>query len=197
MGCRSACPPESFLSRGTCHRRLASLYGWHLLPYCILLSSFVTLNAGCQDYSEFSAEWSLVGSQTSKYVRHLRRRLKNERANTPIRLDLMAKKNKQTNTTGNASPKHPLVEVFGFPVVNQSTDAIQHRKERLCPFHNKVPKCTKDKAKDPLGTCSIRSGSEVVITCPIRFRQNWMIAADAAAFFFPRMRTGTSSRKFA
>jgi hypothetical protein len=31
-----------------------------------------------------------------------------------------------------------------------------------------------------------------VITCPIRFRQNWIIADDAAAFFFPLQVARTS-----
>jgi hypothetical protein len=44
---------------------------------------------------------------------------------------------------------------------------------------------SKDKANDPLGVCSIFDGDEAVITCPIRFRQEWIIAEDAAAFFFP------------
>jgi hypothetical protein len=33
---------------------------------------------------------------------------------------------------------------------------------------------------------------EVVITCPIRFRQNWLIADDAADFFFPADATWTT-----
>src|SRR2546426_12509142 len=53
-------------------------------------------------------------------------------------------------------------------------------------LHNKVPNCTKDKALDPLGVCSIYSESgEATITCPIRFREDWIIAEDAASFFFP------------
>ena len=30
-----------------------------------------------------------------------------------------------------------------------------------------------------------RRGDQTAITCPIRFRQNWIIADDAASFFFP------------
>lgn len=82
-------------------------------------------------------------------------------------------------------PKHPLAEVFGFPTNNQSPDALRYREKRLCPFNNKVPNCTKDKANDPLGVCSVHEGETVAITCPIRFRQEWLIAEDAAAFFFP------------
>ncbi len=80
---------------------------------------------------------------------------------------------------------HPLAEIFGFPANNHSQTAQRYRKNKLCPFNNKVPNCTKDKANDPLGTCSIFSRTETVITCPIRFRQNWIIADDAASFFFP------------
>lgn len=83
-------------------------------------------------------------------------------------------------------PDHPLNEVFGFPYWNHSEAAQRHRKYRLCPYNNKVPNCTKDKANDPLGVCSIREGDgEIAIVCPIRFRQDWLIAEDAAAFFFP------------
>jgi hypothetical protein len=70
--------------------------------------------------------------------------------------------------------------VFGFPVGDTSAAANRHRTKRLCPFNNKVPNCTKDKAQDPLGVCSVFHEGEVVITCPI-----WMIADDAAGFFFP------------
>ncbi len=82
-------------------------------------------------------------------------------------------------------PQHPLAEVFGFPTDNFSAEAKRHRARRLCPYNNKVPNCTKDKAKDPLGVCSVYEGDHAVITCPVRFRQAWQIADDAAAFFFP------------
>ncbi len=81
--------------------------------------------------------------------------------------------------------KHPLSEVFGFPPDDQSAEAVRHRKNRLCPFNNKVPNCTKDKAEDPLGVCSVREDDHAVITCPIRFREDWHIADEAADFFFP------------
>jgi hypothetical protein len=80
--------------------------------------------------------------------------------------------------------KQPLAEVFGFPIDNSSKNAIRYRKHRLCPFGNRVPNCTKDKANNPLGICSIYDNSYVVITCPIRFREDWIIAEDAASFFF-------------
>lgn len=81
-------------------------------------------------------------------------------------------------------PHHPLAEVFGFPANNFSAEASRHRAKRLCPYNNKVPNCTKDKAREPLGVCSVYDGESIAITCPIRFRQNWLIADDAAAFFF-------------
>ncbi len=31
----------------------------------------------------------------------------------------------------------------------------------------------------------MNEGERVAITCPVRFRENWLIAEDAAAFFFP------------
>lgn len=91
-----------------------------------------------------------------------------------------------------STPKHPLAEVFGFSVTDMSLKANRHRTKRLCPFNNKVPNCTKDKAQDPLGVCSIFQDDTIAITCPIRFRQNWLIADDAADFFFPAGATWTT-----
>ncbi|MBI1762692.1 MAG: hypothetical protein HYR56_14755 [Acidobacteria bacterium] len=73
--------------------------------------------------------------------------------------------------------KHPLAEVFGFPASNNSPEALRHRKKRLY--------CTKDKANDPLGVCSVFDGEAIAITCPVRIREDWLIADEAAAFFFP------------
>lgn len=90
-------------------------------------------------------------------------------------------------------PKQPLAEVFGFPIDNFSPEAARHRHYRLCPFNNRVPNCTKDKANDPLGVCSVfGSDNEITITCPIRFREDWAIAVDAAKFFFPSSAKWTS-----
>ncbi|MBS3932884.1 MAG: hypothetical protein KGZ35_00860 [Truepera sp.] len=83
------------------------------------------------------------------------------------------------------TPKHPLAEVFGFPISNDSPEARRFRKNKLCPFNNKVPNCTKDKADEPLGVCSIFNGDGIAITCPIRFREAWLIAEDAVRFLFP------------
>lgn len=88
---------------------------------------------------------------------------------------------------------NPLTEVFGFPANNFSPSAERHRKGKLCPYNNKVPNCTKDKALDPLGVCSIfEAEGKVAITCPVRFRQDWLIAEDAAHFFFPEDTAWTS-----
>lgn len=76
-----------------------------------------------------------------------------------------------------------MFEVFGFPTDNMSEKARRHREYKLCPFNNKVPNCTKDKAEDPLGVCSITNGGSPTITCPVRFREDWQIATDAAGFF--------------
>ncbi len=40
--------------------------------------------------------------------------------------------------------------------------------------------------------CSVFHEKEVVITCPIRFRERWIIADDAADFFFPPGTTWTT-----
>lgn len=55
-----------------------------------------------------------------------------------------------------------------------------------------MPNCTKDKAKNPLGVCSIYHENGPVITCPIRFREDWNIADDAASFFFNEKATWSS-----
>ena len=95
-------------------------------------------------------------------------------------------------------PKQPLVEVFGFPVQDLSEQAERYRRLKLCPFNNIVPNCTKDKANDPLGVCSINQDestdeqTDIVITCPIRFRQDWLIAEQAASFFFGNATAWTS-----
>jgi hypothetical protein len=83
-------------------------------------------------------------------------------------------------------PSQPLAEVFGYLITDQSSKADRYRSSRLCPFNNKVPNCTKDKAKNPLGVCSIFHEDGLAITCPIRFREDWIITDDAASFFFKK-----------
>ena len=80
----------------------------------------------------------------------------------------------------------PLAEVFGHLTTDHTEKADRYRSHRLCPFNNKVPNCTKDKAKDPLGVCSIYHENYLVITCPIRFREDWLITDDASSFFFKK-----------
>ncbi len=79
---------------------------------------------------------------------------------------------------------NPLAEVFGFPITNETAKAKRYRDKKLCPFNNKVPNCTKDKANDPLGVCSIFYNYKPVITCPTRFREEWFIIENAAKFAF-------------
>jgi hypothetical protein len=44
-----------------------------------------------------------------------------------------------------------------------------------------------------LGVCSIYDEEgKPTITCPVRFRENWIIAEDAAEFFFPKKSSWTS-----
>jgi len=88
--------------------------------------------------------------------------------------------------------KQPLAEVFGHLPDDFSAKAERYRKRKLCPFNNIVPSCTKDRAKDPLGVCSINHDGAPVITCPIRFREDWLITDDAADFFFPQGASWTS-----
>lgn len=79
---------------------------------------------------------------------------------------------------------NPLSEVFGFPITNESSQAKRYREKRLCPYHNVVPSCTKTRADDPLGVCSVYHRNEPIITCPVRFREDWLIVDAAADFFF-------------
>ena len=81
-------------------------------------------------------------------------------------------------------PSHPLAEVFGFPYDNHSERAERYRNQTLCPYHNKVPSCTKNSVTNPLGVCSVFEAGRPVITCPTRFREDWRILEDAASFFF-------------
>ena len=80
--------------------------------------------------------------------------------------------------------KHPLGEVFGFTATDQSPKALRYRSHRHCPFNNKFPNCTNDQLKNPLGVCSVLHNDNPVITCPVRFHEDWMITDDAADFFF-------------
>jgi hypothetical protein len=89
-------------------------------------------------------------------------------------------------------PNQPLAEVFGHLISDQSASANRYRARRLCPFNNKVPNCTKDKAKNPLGVCSVLHDGKPAITCPVRFREDWLITDDAASFFFPEDSTWSS-----
>ncbi len=86
----------------------------------------------------------------------------------------------------------PMAEVFGFPPENTDERALYYRENRLCPFYNRFPNCTKDKADDPLGVCSINHQGNKVITCPSRFREDWMILRNAAAFVWSKGTKWTS-----
>jgi len=90
------------------------------------------------------------------------------------------------------SKLQPLVEVFGFPIDNMTDEAVRYRKNKLCPYNNKVPNCTKDKLNDPLGVCAVFEKDYTAVTCPVRFRENWIIVEDGADFFFPKGANWTS-----
>lgn len=78
----------------------------------------------------------------------------------------------------------PLLEVFGFPVSNTSDEAQRHRRDRLCPFGNRVPSCTKSSVTSPLGVCSITHGDGLAVICPVRLRERELITSHAREFFF-------------
>lgn len=94
--------------------------------------------------------------------------------------------------TTHSNNNNPLAEVFGFPIINESKKAKRYRDKKLCPYNNKVPNCTKDKANNPLGTCSIFHNGSPVITCPTRFREDWLIIENAAKFAFGEKANWTS-----
>jgi hypothetical protein len=82
--------------------------------------------------------------------------------------------------------KNPLAEVFGFAISDKSERALHYLANKLCPFNNIVPSCTKVSVIDPLGVCSLydKDGQPTVI-CPVRFKEDWLITTHAARFFFP------------
>lgn len=84
------------------------------------------------------------------------------------------------------SSRNPLAEVFGYPINNDEREIKRQRENKLCPFHNSVPNCTKVSVTNPLGVCSVYHKEQAVITCPVRFREGWKMIADAAEFFFGR-----------
>src|ERR1700722_10946137 len=73
--------------------------------------------------------------------------------------------------------RQPIAELFGFPPDSKTGQAARYRTNRLCPYNNKVPSCTKDSITDPLGVCTIFHGDKLAVICPIRLRQDWMIDA--------------------
>jgi Restriction endonuclease NotI len=91
-----------------------------------------------------------------------------------------------------AEPKNPLAEVFGFTVGDKSARALHFQENRLCPFNNIVPLCTKVSVVDPLGVCSLYERGEPTVICPVRFKEDWMIATHAAEFFFSGRREWTA-----
>ncbi len=82
--------------------------------------------------------------------------------------------------------KQPIAELFGFPPTSNTEEAQRYRRNRLCPYNNKVPNCTKDSIIDPLGVCTIFHGNDLAVICPVRLRQEWIIADQAAEFFFAK-----------
>lgn len=84
----------------------------------------------------------------------------------------------------NVNKNQPLAEIFGFPPENESDRAKRYRTNKLCPYNNIVSNCTKNSIEYPLGVCSLNHREKLVIICPIRFREDWIIISDAANFIF-------------
>ncbi|HYH85629.1 MAG TPA: NotI family restriction endonuclease [Pyrinomonadaceae bacterium] len=84
------------------------------------------------------------------------------------------------------APRNPLAEVFGFTTGDKSERALHYQVNKLCPFNNIVPSCTKVSVLDPLGVCSLHDkDSQRTVICPVRFKEDWLITTQAANFFFP------------
>lgn len=67
---------------------------------------------------------------------------------------------------------HILFEVFGYPSVDLSEKAEEARRKHFCPFKASAgysEKCTKDKANDPLGVCTLEWEGNPITVCPYRF----------------------------
>lgn len=88
--------------------------------------------------------------------------------------------------SNNKKDTHPLGEVYGFPIDNETERAIRYRTNKLCPFNNIVSNCTKNSIEFPLGVCSLNNKDKQVIICPVRFREDWTIISDAASFIFDK-----------
>lgn len=82
-------------------------------------------------------------------------------------------------------PVYPLCEVFGYPADNFSDEATNHRFHKMCPYNNRVSKCTKVSVTNPLGVCSMWMTEKPIIICPVRFRQNWQVVKDTTSFLLP------------
>lgn len=80
--------------------------------------------------------------------------------------------------------RQPIAEIFGFPIINESSRAKRYLENKLCPFNNVVSNCTKNSQDFPLGVCSLYHKRKPVIICPVRFREDWKIISDAASFIF-------------
>jgi hypothetical protein len=75
-----------------------------------------------------------------------------------------------------------IAEVFGIAAEVSVDSAKAQRSRKHCPFLG--TQCTKPNKKNPLGICSITDGTEVCITCPIRFREGNTIYRRAADIVF-------------
>lgn len=85
--------------------------------------------------------------------------------------------------------QQPLAEVFGFAIADESQRAQRYRHNKLCPFNNIISNCTKNSIEFPLGVCSVYHRGNAIIVCPVRFREDWRIISDAAAFIFDSSQT--------
>ena len=73
-------------------------------------------------------------------------------------------------------------EIFGFDVENNSKEAWISRNSKTCPFRGTA--CTKASKVDPLGICSLSTGSRAASLCPVRFLEDNRIFSDAGRIAF-------------
>lgn len=74
-------------------------------------------------------------------------------------------------------PHFVAAEQYGFPLSDQSPNAVSARAGHLCPFQRS--RCNK-----PGGVCSITDGVSYPITCPNRFKEDDLIYGEAGYAVF-------------
>lgn len=72
------------------------------------------------------------------------------------------------------------IEIFGYPIDNQTAAAVKNRNQKWCPFLNVA---CKKKARLP-GVCTVSFGGNRLALCPHRFHQEKKALRDIARSAF-------------